>query len=86
MAAHSDHVIGALIVTVVMIALADVGRAARFVNVLLVTMVIVAPWVVDGATVSARWNDLTVGVLVILLTVPRGSVRERYGSYGRFIR
>lgn len=86
MAAHSDHVIGALIVTVVMIALADVGRAARFVNILLATVVIVAPWVVDGATVSARWNDLIVGVVVIFLAVRRGPVHERYGSYERWIR
>jgi uncharacterized membrane protein len=86
MAAHSDHVIGALIVTVVMIALADVGRAARFVNVLFAGVVIVAPWVLDGAAASARWNDLIAGVLVILLAVRRGPVRERYGSYDRWIR
>ncbi len=86
MAAHSDHVIGALIVTVVMIALADVGRAARFVNVLLGGLVILAPWVLSGAAVSARWNDAIVGGLVILLVAPRGPVRERYGSYQRFIR
>ena len=86
MAAHSDHVIGALIVTVVMIALADVGRAARFVNVPLGAWVILAPWVLSGAAISATWNDAIVGGFVILLVVPRGPVRERYGSYQRFIR
>jgi len=32
------------------------------------------------------WNDLIVGVLVILLAVRRGPVRERYGNYERWIR
>ena len=34
-AAHSDHLVGALIVTVAVIALAAVGRATRFLNLLL---------------------------------------------------
>ncbi len=85
-AAHSDHLVGALIVTVAVIALADVGRAARFVNVLFGAWLIVAPWLLDGSTKSATWNDMIAGVLVILLSLPRGSVGERYGSFERYIR
>ena len=85
-AAHSDHLLGALIVTFAVMALADVGRALRFVNVLFGALVIAAPWVVNGATSGSRWSDLVAGVLVILLSVPRGPVGERYGSWERFIR
>lgn len=85
-AAHSDHLIGALIVTVAVIALADVGRSVRFVNVLFGAWVIVAPWLLDGATTGSKWNDVIVGALVILLSFPRGTVGERYGSFERFIR
>jgi uncharacterized membrane protein len=85
-AAHSDHLIGALIVTVAMTALADVGRAARFVNVLLGAWVMVSPWLLGGATASAVWNDAIVGALVILLSFRRGRIRERYGDFERFIR
>jgi uncharacterized membrane protein len=85
-AAHSDHLVGALIVTVAVIALADVGRAVRFVNVLFGAWVIVAPWLLGGATASATWNDLIAGALVILLSFPRGTVGERYGSFEKFIR
>jgi hypothetical protein len=84
-AAHSDDLIGALIVTVAIIALADVGRAARFVNILFGAWVIAAPWLLRGATSSARWNDMIVGALVIFLSFRRGSIVERYGSYQRFI-
>lgn len=86
LAAHSDHLIGALIVTVVMIALADVGRVARFVNILFGALVIAAPWLLSGATPGAKINDAIIGALVILLSFRRGPVGERYGSYERFIR
>jgi uncharacterized membrane protein len=85
-AAHSDHLVGALIVTAAVIALADVGRATRFVNVLFGAWIIASPWLLGGATASATWNDLIVGVLVIILCFPRGPVGERYGSFERFIR
>lgn len=85
-AAHSDHLVGALIVTVVMIALADVGRVARLVNVLLGAWVMVSPWLLEGATASGVWGDALVGALVIVLSLPRGRIGERYGGFERFIR
>jgi hypothetical protein len=85
-AANSDHLFGALIVTFAIVALADVGRAARFLNVLFGIWVAATPWVMGGATTGSTWNDSIVGALVVLLSIPRGPVRERYGSWGRFIR
>jgi len=85
-AAHSDHLIGALIVTVAIIALAEVGRAARFVNVLFGAWIIAAPWLLGGATTAATWNDMIAGSLVILLSFQRGSIIEQYGDFQRYIR
>ena len=85
-AAHSDHLIGALITTFAVIALADVGRAIRFINILFGALIIAAPWVFGGATTGAKWNDLIVGILVILLSFRRGKIGERYGDFERFIR
>ena len=85
-AAHSDHLVGALIVTTAVIALADVGRAMRFLNILFGAWVIAAPWVLGGATPASRWSDAIAAGLVILLSLPRGSVGERYGTWDRFIR
>ena len=85
-AAHSDHLFGALIVTVAVIALADVGRATRFVNIVLSAWVIAAPWILGGATTASKWSNLAAGALVILLSLPRGPVGERYGTWQRFIR
>ena len=85
-AAHSDHLIGALMLTVAIIALAEVGRVARFANMLCGAWVIASPWLLGGTTTAATWNDMIVGTLVILLSFQRGPVIERYGSFERYIR
>jgi uncharacterized membrane protein len=85
-AAHSDHLIGALMLTVAIIALAEVGRVARFANMLFGAWVIASPWLLVGTTTAATWNDMIVGTLVIVLSFQRGPVIERYGSFERYIR
>ena len=85
-AAHSDHLVGALIVTTAVIALADVVRAMRFLNLVFGACVIAAPWILGGATPASRWSDAIVAALVILLSLPRGPVGERYGTWHRYIR
>lgn len=84
--AHSDHLIGALVVTIAMMALADVGRGLRFVNVLFGAWFIAAPWLLGGGTPASTVSDLIAGVALILLSLPRGPVGERYGTWQRFIR
>jgi hypothetical protein len=84
-AAHSDHLLGALVVVVAAIAMSEVGRAARFFNILLALGIIAAPWVLAGASTVACWNDLAAGLIVIGLSLRRGSVLERYGSWNRYI-
>lgn len=78
-AAHSDHFVGALVVTVAVIAIAEVGRAFRFVNVLFGVWLIVASWLLVGATTGAAWNDALAGALVLALSFRRGRIDERYG-------
>ena len=85
-AAHSDHLAGALVVTVAIVALADVGRAARFINVAFGAWFILAPWVLTGDKTTAAWNDVAVGIVLALISLPRGPVGERYGSWQRYIR
>lgn len=85
-AASSDHVVGALIVTVAAISTAEVVRAFRFLNLVLGAWLLVAPFVVSGASGAGRWVTVGAGVLVIVLALPRGPVRERYAAWDRMIR
>lgn len=83
--AHNNHLFGALVVTVAMIALGEVGRAVRFINVLFGAWFIVSPWLLSGATTASTVSDIVVGAALILLSIRRGPVRESYGSWNRYI-
>lgn len=84
-AADSDHLVGALVVTVAVIAAAEVVRAGRFINALFGAWIALAPWLLSGASAGAKWNDVMIGAILILISLPRGKVRERYGSWDRGI-
>lgn len=84
--ANSDHLVGSLIVTVSIIALAEVGRALRFINVALGAWLVAAPWLLDGAGgTPAAVNSVVCGLLAIGLSVPRGPIRHRYAGWDRYI-
>lgn len=85
-ATDSDHLVGALVVTFAMIALAEVVRALRFVNVLLGAWLVAAPWLLGGTTLGTTWSDMIVGAALIVLSLPRGPVRQRYGGWDRYVR
>ncbi len=84
-AADSDHVTGALAVTVAAIAAAEVTRAARFLNLPLGLWLAVAPWVLSGSTGTSRWSGAICGVALVACSVPLGRVRERYGAWDRLV-
>jgi len=84
-AAVSNNIFGALIVTVAVIAMAEIIRAGRFINVLFSAWVIASPWLLAGAGTSTILNNTIVGVLLILLCIPRGTIKEKYGTWDRLI-
>jgi hypothetical protein len=79
--ADSDHLVGALIVTFSVIAMAEVIRYVRFINILLGVWLIVAPFVLQRGNTNALWSDIAMGVLVIALNIRKGKIKEHYGSY-----
>lgn len=84
--ADSDHLIGALVVTISIMAYAEVGRAIRFINIPFGAWLIVAPWLLDGiASPLAIWNGIICGVLLIVLAIPRGAIKESYAGWDRYI-
>jgi hypothetical protein len=65
--------------------MAEVLHAGRFLNLLLGAWLIAALWLLSGAVASTRWNDMLVGVALMPLSLPKGTVRERYGRWDRSI-
>ena len=86
MVANNDHLVGALMITVAVCAMAEVARPLRFLNILLGLWLVTAPWLFSGATVGPAWNDVIVGTLVVIASLRRGTrSEEHYGAWDRFI-
>lgn len=83
--ADNDHLVGSLVVTVSVMAMAEVGRALRFANVAFGAWLIAAPFVLAGANGAATTASIAAGIVLIWLSLPRGPVRNRYGNWDRFI-
>ncbi len=82
--ANADHVIGALIITVVVTAMAETGRAVRFLLLPLGASLLATPFVFEATTVSTV-SSIICGLLVMGLSVRRGSVASQYGKWNKLI-
>jgi hypothetical protein len=82
--ANVDRVLGALVLTVVSIAAADVARALRHLLVPLgVALVVLAVW--NNAPLASMLNSMVCGVALALLSLRRGAISQRYGGWQRFM-
>jgi MFS-type transporter involved in bile tolerance (Atg22 family) len=83
--ADTDHLVGALLVVCSVIAIAEVARPVRFLNVPLGLWLLLAPWLTSDATAAIRVSDTIAGVLVLLLSMPLGRLRDHYGTFDRLV-
>lgn len=84
--ANSDHIVGALTLTVAIIATAEVARPLRFINALFGMWLVVAPWLLDGASTPAAVTSVILGLTLVGLSLPRGRrSSEHYASWDRYI-
>lgn len=84
--ANSDHLMGALTITVAIIATAEVARALRFINVLFGGWLLAAPFLLEGGSSTAAVASIVVGLALIGLSLPRGRrSNEHYAGWDRFV-
>lgn len=83
--ANNDYLVGPLVAVVAGTAMAEVGRPARFGNIAFGLWLIAAPWLLSGATTGSTVNDIGAGLLLIALSIPRGTIRDTYGSWQPYI-
>lgn len=83
---YSDHIAGCLVITVAVTAMAEVARAARFLNIPIGLWVAVSPFILDGGSLAGVALSLAGGLALVALSLPRGTLsREHYGSWDRMI-
>jgi hypothetical protein len=83
--ADIDHLVGSLVITVSVIAFAEVARPVRFLNIPLGLALIIAPFLVEATTLQT-FAGILAGLVLIGLSLPRGELVHRWGTYERFIR
>lgn len=82
--ANADHVIGFLALTVISLAAAEVARALRYLLIPLGGALAIAPFVLDATFVHGVASAM-IGILFVLLSLRRGTIRGRYGDWDRLI-
>jgi hypothetical protein len=82
--ANAHHLLGALALTVISIAAAEVARAMRYFLIPLGLALGVAPFLY-GADAVQTGVTLTCGAALIALSLRRGPIRGRYGSWDRLV-
>ena len=82
--ANSDHLIGSLALTVVITALAESGRAVRFLLIPLGLSLFVTPFIYDAGMLSII-GSLICGILLVALSIPKGKIYNSYGLWDKAI-
>jgi hypothetical protein len=74
-----------LVISVSVVALADVARSVRWLNLPLALWLAASPWLLEGAGEASRWNSVAAALLLAVLSIPRGRIGDRFGSFTKYI-
>lgn len=81
------HVIaGALVIVISIVSMSEVLRRLRLANAPVAVAMAALAWLLGDAPVAARVGTTAACLLLIALSLPRGSVHQRYGSWDLRIR
>lgn len=75
----NDHILGPIAASAACVALWEVTRAVRWVNLPIGLWLIAAPWVL-GYGAAPRLNSLAVGLPLVAFAAVRGELRQRFGG------
>jgi hypothetical protein len=82
----SDHVAGCFVIVITVTAWAEVARPVRLLNVPLGLWIAASPLLLEGGNTAALIGDLTAGLCLATLSLPRGTrSQEHYGGWDRYI-
>jgi hypothetical protein len=83
---HSDHVAGCLVILIAVMAMAEIARPVRFLNVALGLWIAASPFLLTGGAVAGTVGNVIAGLALAALSLPRGTrSTEHYGGWDRLI-
>jgi nucleoside-diphosphate-sugar epimerase/uncharacterized membrane protein len=84
LAAHNDHVIGSLVITFSIMALAEVARPLRLVNAVFGVWLLASPLLFEGYWGAGGAVSMLAGLLLFVLALPTGTISSHYGAWDRY--
>lgn len=79
-AATNDRIVGPVAATFAVIAIWEVTRALRRVNLLLGLWMLAAPWLLGSYPTDATLNSMAAGALLAAFSLFRGDIAQEYGG------
>lgn len=76
----------ALIFTFAMIAISEIARPVRIVNIIISAILIIGIWISDGVALEASWVVTLISLGIMVLSLPKGKFRHHFGSYDKLAR
>ncbi len=84
--ADLNHLGGALVVVVAVVAMAEVLRTFRYFNIAIGLVLIVMPWTITSANITLNLLTAFTGLIIMVLSFKRGAIKESYGLWDKYIR
>jgi len=84
--ADADHLLGAMVVTVAAVASAEVTRIARFINVFMGLLLIISALLFARQLPIVFFSELISGVILIVVSLPKGPIIERYAGWDKYVK
>jgi len=81
----ADQFIGALIVTIAMIATAEVTRQVRFLNIICAVLLLIAALAFSRAAPLVLASEIICAIVLAVVSIPKGRMLERYGAWDKYI-
>lgn len=79
------HLGGALAITVAVISMGEIIRSGRYLNVLIGAIVAVGPWIMANPKAIQGINAIMSGLVLMILSIPRGVIKENFGPLQKWI-
>lgn len=82
--ANWDHLIGSLVITIGVCALAEIARPLRLLIIPVASALLVTPFVFDVSELSLVVS-LCTAIALIILSIPRGSINDKFGTWNKYL-
>ncbi len=83
--ADLNHLGGALAIVFAVMAMAEVLRSLRYLNVLLGLVLAVLPWFIEDVITAFTLSTSLTGLLVMALSFSKGKIKETYGLWNKYV-